>query len=72
MATPIKLHQGFNEHVVENLEWLLDKAKKGEITQVVALYQMGFDFSIMNTGSDNVPEVIGWLEIIKRRQLVII
>ena len=69
MATPIKLYQGFNQQVVDDLEYLLEEAKKGEITSMVAVYKTGQGFATVHTDSDNLPELIGWLEILKQRQI---
>lgn len=64
------LEPGFNQQTVQLLEQLLEQAKRGELQQLYAVYQYeGGNFGHAWTGSDNVIELVGWLELMKSIQV---
>lgn len=66
----LELKTNYNQQAVAELERLLEMAKAGEITELVAVYKTGLAFDFAWTGSDDLPGLIGWIETIKAKQIM--
>lgn len=59
----LKIVSGYNEHAVEQLEILLDKARKGEITEIVSTVKYkDRKYDHFWTGCENIYELVGNME----------
>lgn len=66
----IKTDQAVNIEVIELLEELLDNARAGELHELIVMGRYGNDFTTYYTKTDNVPELIGRLEMMKNNQIL--
>lgn len=56
--------------VIELLEELLDDARKGHLHELVILSRFGVDYTTYYTATENIPELIGRLEMMKNNQIL--
>jgi hypothetical protein len=69
-VTPLKVAQGFNSQVVEHLTDLLDRARAGEITELVCVYKVNSkEYEHCWSGCEDLHELVGRLERIKHLML---
>jgi hypothetical protein len=71
------IEKGYNNQVIALLEETLTRAKSGEILQLLLVFESDgrnnkdkkHDFETCYTGCDNVAELVGHIEQLKRRML---
>lgn len=65
-----KIERGYPKHVVDILEGLLEKAKQGEMAEIVVMYKTpDRTWAHEWSGTDNTVELIGAFEVMKEKQL---
>lgn len=69
MTNVVEIKKEVRRSVIETLEFLLEKAQHGEISELIVLYANEGVFNWECTPSDDVQKTIGQLETLKSIQI---